>query len=216
MHKYTYPILVLVALFTAFLWQRSIKAEARAEALAQVRADSITFVLAQYDSSYAAEDSVRSILVDSIAQLSAGAAKMRLGLAQANQASDSALAVLGIRLDADSIQDSTRAAITSAVAALQEEIYVCNGILINCEQRAEAFAAIVARDTVALAAARANTMRYASLYREEILRKRPTEIIFSVTPGVGVFSAGGEIRTGIGVVLGISIPIFRLKLPRLF
>ena len=111
--------------------------EAGQRALAEARADSITFVLAQADSAYAEQDSLRAIVLGVVDSLTRGAEQARVVLANSKLESDSALATLSSQLDADSIQDSTRAAIVNAVTALQNEAKACNSVLENCETQVD-------------------------------------------------------------------------------
>ena len=69
MNKYVTPLLILVLLAAGWLWLRAERKAAAEAALAQIRADSVTFVLEQLDSSYADYARQDSLFRDSLESL---------------------------------------------------------------------------------------------------------------------------------------------------
>ena len=207
--KWLSPGLAVLLIVAGALWFRQYNKSVEYRLQAEARADSITVVIAQHDSSYAVQDSVRAILLDSVAALEGQAATMRGNMAAARTESDSLVSALGVRLYADStISDSTRSAIDHAVGALQTQVRECVGLVDNCEQRVDLLARQLATDTLLLMEARAQTRYYAEQYQSEILKRQPKKFTVGVMIGYGATLSKGQVYAGPSITLGVSIRLF--------
>lgn len=207
--KWLSPGLVVLLVVAGFLWLREHDKAVEHRALAQARADSITVVIEQADSSYAEQDSLRAIVLGVVDSLTHEAERGRANLSRARVESDSLLDALGIRLYADStISDSTRAAIDHAVGALQTQVRECVALVDNCEQRVDLLSQQLATDTLLLVMARAETRTYAELYRAELLKVKRDKFTLGFTVGYGATLSGGQVYAGPSITVGVSIRLF--------
>ena len=207
--KWLSPGLAVLLIVTGLLWFREHDKAVAQRALAQATADSITVVIAHYDSSNAAEDSARAVLLDVVDSLTYESQQITASLSAAKFKSDSLLYTLSIQMYADStLTDSTRAAITNVVSALQDEILECTDLVDNCEERVGLLSSQLARDTVLMIEWRTEARNLAELYRAEILKRQPKRFSIGVILGYGATLAKGTVYAGPSITVGLSIRLF--------
>ena len=206
MTKWLSPGLIILVLGVAFGWLKSHDAAIRAQALAEARADSLAVAMAQHEADWAEFDSLRAVLLDSVATLEGQAGRLYATLASARQTAQA-------RTDAvDSLlaraPDTVRIVVGQAIDALEAENEACMSLVDNCEARVALLTAQVSRDTLAIQAARIAAREIADQYRDEILKVRRSSISVGIAVGYGATLSKGTVYAGPSITLGIQLRLF--------